>query len=358
MRGTRGAAGLRRALLQWYRRNARALPWRRTRDPYRVWVSEIMLQQTQVATAKPYYDRFVARFPSLRALAGAPLDRVLAAWSGLGYYRRARHLHEAAGIVVREHAGRVPSEPAAFGALPGVGRYTVGAVLSIGFGAPLAVLDGNVARVLARLAAKPWSIRRPQAARALWAMAERLLDRTSPGDWNQALMELGATVCTPRAPRCAECPVRSCCRARASGRPERYPPAAPRRAGVRIRRAVVRVERAGRVLLVQRTGALLDGLWEPPGVDVSGHEPVERSLARALATLGVRGTLHATPVRIRHTITHRTIDADVWRCTPRRPLPRAEGTRRSRVRLRWVAPGEREIPLSALARRVLALEPS
>jgi A/G-specific adenine glycosylase len=152
------------------------LPWRASRDPYRVWVSEIMLQQTQVATATPYYERFVARFPSVRALARAPLDRVLAAWSGLGYYRRARHLHEAAGIVVREHAGRVPSEPRAFGALPGVGRYTVGAVLSMGFGVPLPVLDGNVARVLSRLAAKPWSVKRAADARALWSLAADLLD--------------------------------------------------------------------------------------------------------------------------------------------------------------------------------------
>ena len=253
MRGTlewRDATALRRAVLQWYRRNARALPWRRTRDPYRVWVSEVMLQQTQVATAQPYYERFVARFPTVRALARAPIDGVLAAWSGLGYYRRARHLHEAAGIVVREHAGAVPSEPRAFGALPGVGRYTVGAVLSIGFGVPLPVLDGNVARVLARIAAKPWSVRRPADAKVLWEMAGALLDPRSPGDWNQALMELGATVCTPRAPRCNACPARRSCRAHAAGREEDYPPVPPRRASVRLARAVVRVERAGRVLML------------------------------------------------------------------------------------------------------------
>ena len=311
-----------------------------------------MLQQTQVATARGYYTRFVTRFPSVRALARAPLDRVLAAWSGLGYYRRARHLHEAAGIVVREHAGRVPSEPRSFGALPGVGRYTVGAVLSIGFGAPLPVLDGNVARVLSRVAARPWSVRRISDARALWALAETLLDRASPGDWNQALMELGATVCTPRAPRCDACPVARHCRARAEGRPEDFPPPAPRRAGVRVRRAVARIERAGRVLMVRRSGPLLDGLWEPPGVDLARREPAGPALARALARLGLRGRLVATPARIRHTITHRAIEAQVWRLEPRSPLPRA-GTR-----LRWVAPGEREVALSSLARRVLALEPS
>jgi A/G-specific adenine glycosylase len=348
----RWADGLRRALLPWYRRNARALPWRESRDAYRVWVSEIMLQQTQVATVQGYYERFMTRFPTVRALARAPLDRVLAAWSGLGYYRRARHLHEAAGIVVREHAGRVPSEPRTFAALPGVGRYTVGAVLSIGFGAPLPVLDGNVARVLARLAAEPWSIRRAPDARALWALAERLLDRRSPGDWNQAVMELGATVCTPRAPRCGACPVRRFCRAAASGRQEEFPPAAPRRAGIRVRRAVALVERGGRVLLVKRSGALLDGLWEPPGVELVGREPARRSLGRALARLGVRGVLCATPARIRHTITHRTIEAEVWRCDPTTPLPR------SGARLRWVPRGVSDLALSALARRVLALKRS
>src|SRR5262245_24351391 len=312
----RDGTGLRRALLRWYRRNRRELPWRATRDRYRVWVSEVMLQQTQVATAQPYYERFVQRFPTVRPLARAPVGRVLAAWSGLGYYRRARHLHEAAGIVVREHAGRVPSEPRAFGALPGVGRYTVGAVLSIGFGAPLPVLDGNVARVLARLSARPWSVKRALDARALWALAGQLLDRGSPGDWNQALMELGATVCTPRAPRCGECPVRLHCRARSLNRAEDFPPPAPRRAGVRVRRAVALVERGGRVLLVRRAGALLDGLWEPPGVELRGDEPASRALARELAELGVRGALHATVARIRHTITHRSIEAQVWRCEP------------------------------------------
>src|SRR5262245_25637345 len=345
----RDGTGLRRALLRWYRRNRRELPWRATRDPYRVWVSEVMLQQTQVATAQPYYERFVQRFPSVRALARAPLDRVLAAWSGLGYYRRARHLHEAAGIVVREHAGRVPSEPRAFGALPGVGRYTVGAVLSIGFGAPLPVLDGNVARVLSRLAARPWSVKRTPDAGAVWAEAERLLDRGSPGDWNQALMELGATVCTPRAPRCDACPVQRHCRAHALGREETFPPAAPRRATERVRRAVALVERSGQVLLVKREGTLLTGLWEPPGVELAGREGARQPLARALAALGIRGALARTPPRIRHVITHRAIEVEVWRCEAGRPWPRAS------ARSRWVDPDERELALGSLARQVLRL---
>ena len=343
--------GLRRALLRWYRRNRRELPWRSTSDPYRVWVSEVMLQQTQVATATPYYERFVARFPSVGALARAPLDRVLAAWSGLGYYRRARHLHEAAGIVAREHAGRIPSEPGAFGALPGVGRYTVGAVLSMGFGAPLPVLDGNVARVLARLAAKPWSIKRGADARALWELAGRLLSRGAPGDWNQAVMELGATVCTPRMPRCEACPIRRHCRAFALGRPERFPPAGARRAPERVRRAIVLVERAGTTLVVRRSGPLLDGLWEPPGVELARGEPAGPALARELAAIGVHGSLEPSGKLVRHSITYRDIRVEVWNGVPSGRLPRPG------ARVRWVDPSDRELALTALARRVLAHRP-
>jgi len=224
------AAALRRRLLAWYRRHRRAMPWRGTRDPYRIWVSEVMLQQTQVATARPFYQRFIARFPTLAALGRAHESSVLAAWAGLGYYRRARHLHEAARVVAREHAGRVPDDPEAFGGLPGVGRYTTGAVLSIAFDRPLPALDGNVARVLSRLFALPATVREPRGARALWALAEALVPARGAGDWNQAVMELGATVCLPRAPRCEACPVRTMCLALAAARsrPCRRPP----RAGV------------------------------------------------------------------------------------------------------------------------------
>jgi len=350
----RDLPGLRRALLQWYRRSRRDLPWRRTRDPYRVWVSEVMLQQTQVATAKPYYARFVERFPDVRALARAPLDRVLAAWSGLGYYRRARSLHEAAGIVVREHDGRVPSEPRAFAALPGVGRYTAGAVLSMGFGVGLPVLDGNVARVLSRLSALPLSIRRPRDAKRLWDMAEAWLPPTSgrgrgaPGEWNQALMELGAIVCTARAPRCGACPLRAHCLALAAGRPEAYPPAPPQRAVIRLRRAVVLVQRSGRTLVSKREGTLLNGLWEPPGVELARREPAGRALAQLLAGLGVRGPLLPTRERLRHTITNHAITVEVWRCEAAGRLPRAG------ARLDWAAPGERRLALTALGRRLVS----
>lgn len=308
-----------------------------------------MLQQTQVATATPYYLGFVTRFPEPRALADAPLDDVLAAWAGLGYYRRARFLHQAARVVVREYDGRVPADPAAFAALPGVGRYTAGAVMSIGFGLPLPVLDGNVARVLARWTARPYQVKRPADARALWALAGALLAEPgaaarSPGDWNQALMELGATVCTPRAPRCGACPVRRGCRAHALGRPVAFPPAAARRGTERVRRAIALLERRGRLLVARREGGLLDRLWEPPGVDLADGEPAGPALAARLASLGVRAALEDTGKRVKHAITHRAIEVELWRAAPRR-LPRTGAA------LRWADPGSRDLALTALARK-------
>ncbi|MGH7742116.1 MAG: A/G-specific adenine glycosylase, partial [Candidatus Eiseniibacteriota bacterium] len=270
------SSAFRRALVAWYRRHQRDLPWRRTRDPWAIWVSEVMLQQTQVKTALLYYPRFLERFPTPAALARASEPQVLAAWSGLGYYRRARHLHAAAREVVREHGGRVPGDPERFGRLPGIGRYTRGAVLSMGFGLPFAVLDGNVARVLSRVFALKAAVRSPSGARLLWALADALVPRRSPGDWNQAVMELGATICTPRAPRCAACPVSRHCRARELGRIDEFPPVVARRASIRVRRAVALISRGegGRrgtplrigerdacVLMVRREGALLEGLW-------------------------------------------------------------------------------------------------
>jgi A/G-specific adenine glycosylase len=340
-------ATLHRLLLAWYRQNLRALPWRGTRDPYRIWVSEAMLQQTRVATALSYYTSFLVRFPTLAALARARPEAVLAAWSGLGYYRRARHLHEAARIVMREHEGRVPDDPMTFGRLPGVGRYTTGAVLSLAFDRPLAVLDGNVARVLSRLFALNAAVRDPRGARALWALADALVPERTPGEWNQALMELGATVCVPRAPRCDACPLGSLCRARATGRVGAYPPVVARRAPVAVRRAVALIARGGRVLMARREGRLLDGMWEPPGVDLGAGRPARAQLATALASLGVRAALTPLGRSVRHVITHRAITVALWRGTPRVALPRS-------ARLRWVDPARAGVPLTALARRLLA----
>ena len=349
-----GVAGLRRALLAWYRRHQRQLPWRGSGDPYCIWVSEIMLQQTRIATVVPYYARFVDRFPDVGTLARARRGDVLAAWAGLGYYRRARLLHEAAGVVVREHAGQVPSDPRAFAALPGVGRYTLGAVLSMGFGHSLPVLDGNVARVFSRWTGAPVTLKRPADAKELWDLAERLMPasargRALAGEWNQALMELGALVCTPSAPRCPECPVRSHCVAFARGLQDELPPVAPRRKIERVRRAVACVWHRGRLLVAKREGALLDGLWEPPGVELESGDDVSASLLAQLRSLGVRAALVDTRRRERHTITHRDITVQVWEGALASPAPRRAG-------LAWVRPGHdgQRPALSALAARLLA----
>lgn len=326
------------------------MPWRRTRDPYPVWLSEVMLQQTQVATARPYYDAFLARFPTLASLARARAGEVLEAWAGLGYYRRARHLHEAARTVMREHAGRVPDDPEAFGGLPGVGRYTTGAVLSICFDHPLPVLDGNVARVLSRLFAIPAAIREPRGARRLWALAGSLVPMRRPGDWNQAVMELGATVCTPRAPACGRCPVRRVCRAAALGRVADFPPGAPRRAPEIVRRAVALIARRGRVLMERREGVLLAGLWEPPGAEFANGASPARALRKALASLGVRASLTRSGRTVRHAITHRAITAEVWDGALIGPAPRI-------ARLRWVDPARPGVPLTALARKLTLHSP-
>jgi A/G-specific adenine glycosylase len=307
-----------------------------------------MLQQTQVATATPFYQAFLDRFADLDALASASIDAVLHAWAGLGYYRRARMLHAAAREVVREHRGVVPRDPKVFGSLPGVGRYTTGAVLSIAYGEPLAVLDGNVARVLSRIEALPLAVKRPRDARALWTRASELVDASAPGDWNQALMELGATVCTPRAPHCDVCPVRRWCRARALGRVAAFPPVPSRRDTEHVRRAVALIVRDGRVLMTRREGALLAGLWEPPGVERAGAS-ARASLARALVGLGVRVALAPTRETVRHTITHRRIEVEVWRGVP------ARGAARISKHARWVNLERPDVAVTALARKLGAL---
>ena len=349
---------LRRRLLAWYRRHRRPMPWRGIRDPYRIWLSEVMLQQTQVATATPYYQSFLRRFPTLRSLARTSEDRVLAAWAGLGYYRRARHLLDAARLVVRDHGGTVPSDSETFGRLPGVGRYTTGAVLSIAFDRPLPALDGNVARVLSRLVARPWSVRDPRGARALWALAGSLVPEAAPGDWNQAVMELGAVVCTPRAPRCGDCPIAASCRAHALGQETRFPPAPARRPVERTRRALAIVEHEGRVLVARRHEPPLVGLWEPPGVDLAGpgaRPAVRAALSRSLAALGVRARLAPTGIVLKHRITHREIEVELWRGVLL-PGPRAghAGAGVSNHTLRWEHGSPPRVAHTAIARRAIA----
>jgi len=305
---------LQRHLLSWFDRRKRALPWRKTRDPYRIWISEVMLQQTRVAAVLPFYERFLARFPTVRALARAPQEAVLEAWAGLGYYSRARNLQRAAKEIVRKHRGRFPQILEDALALPGVGRYTAAAVLSIAFDAPLAVLDGNVARVLARLGARRGDVRQPAMWRRLQSAAEALLapaPHGTPGAWNQAMMELGATVCTPRAPACGECPVARFCRARAMGLQEQIPGKRPKRAPVDVRlAAAVLLDPLRRTLLVlPEDGAgngLFSRMWQFPALEVgSGAEgALRRHLRESLALEAAECV--ALPAA-RHTVTFRRV---------------------------------------------------
>ena len=214
---------IRAALQKWYSLEKRDLPWRKTRDPYKIWVSEIMLQQTQVATVIPYYKRWLKNFPSLAALARAPLSKVLSSWAGLGYYRRPRMLHQAAQSIQREFGGKVPPTAEALRKLPGIGRYTAGAIASIAFNEKTPVLDGNVIRILTRIFAIAQSVDRQKTLEKLWSLAGALLPDKNPGDFNQALMELGATVCFPMIPQCARCPVKRECRAHQKGKELLYP---------------------------------------------------------------------------------------------------------------------------------------
>jgi len=306
-------------LLEWYRESHRDLPWRHDHDPYRVWVSEVMLQQTQVATVVPYYERFVTRFPDLRTLAQAPLDDVLKLWEGLGYYARARNLHRAATIVVREHGGAVPADADVFASLPGVGRYMTAAVQSIAFGAPLAVVDGNVKRVIARLFAIPDSVDRPAGLHAVQACVDRLLDRTDPGTFNQAVMELGALVCRPVSPSCDTCPVSGTCEAFASGEAEAFPVRDARRPVPRQKIAVGVVNDGGRVLITRRAeDGMLGGLWEFPGGKVRrGEKPVDAVRREIREETGLRVAVGKRIARVSHMYSHLAVEIEVFCCSRR-----------------------------------------
>ena len=250
-------------LLKWWDEHGRKdLPWQQQRSPYRVWVSEIMLQQTQVVTVIPYFQRFMARFPDIATLAAAPLDDVLHLWTGLGYYARARNLHRAAQQMVRDHGGQFPERIDEVAALPGIGRSTAGAVLSLSLGQHHAILDGNVRRVLSRLIALPVAAQSTAGQQQLWPLAERLTPALRVADYNQAMMDLGATCCTPRKPACGRCPQQQICAAAASGEPERWP-LKVKKAAIPTRQVVLLVERAGSLVrLEQRPAAgLWGGLW-------------------------------------------------------------------------------------------------
>lgn len=346
----------RAALLDWYGRHRRELPWRAAPDAYRVWISEIMLQQTTVRSMLPYYERFLAGFPDVRALAAAPLDDVLARWSGLGYYSRARNLHRAAQMIVAEHGGTFPRELAAALALPGIGRYTAAAILSIACDRPHAVLDGNVVRVLARLDVRRGNPKSTAMQKALWARAQELLAPDRPGDFNQAMMELGATVCTPRSPRCAACPVAFACGARWAGLTAELPETAPRTAPVDETRAVFVFTRAGRILFRQRPedAGLMPGLWELPDlllVHGEGGLLIDRAALQGRLAEAVHPSARpgARLGEARHSIMNRRIRLEVFEGRLRREF-------QASAPWRWLDPGEiGEIGTSSIVRKVLRL---
>lgn len=322
------AERLQQALLAYFDREQRDLPWRENRDPYRIWISEVMLQQTQVVTVLPYYRAFLESFPSVAELAAAGEDEVLAAWSGLGYYRRARQLHAAARQVAA--AGAFPADAAGWQSLPGIGPYTAAAIASQAAGEVVPVLDGNVERVLSRRLALAEDPKKKETRARLLEAAAELLDPRRPGDANQALMELGATICRPRQPLCLFCPLAEGCRGKTA--PEKYPASRPPRAGEKVALAMAVVEQAGRTLFFRRPpdAPYLADMWELPTAAAGSPAEIGAELGR---TYGGRFDLGEARGRFRHAITFRRLTVEVYPATWQ-----ADGARREQ---RWADAGER-----------------
>jgi A/G-specific adenine glycosylase len=331
----------------------RDLPWRRSSDPYRIWVSEAMLQQTQVRAVVPYFLRFVARFPTVATLAAAPLDEVLKIWQGLGYYRRAVNLHRAARLVVERFDGRVPSDAELLRGLPGVGRYMAGAIRSFAFDLPAAVLEANTARVLCRLFAVRGNLADGRVRRRLWQLAHWLLPPRRPGLHNQALMELGALVCTPRRPRCERCPLARYCVARARRLTDQLPERPQRRKLLDVHDVAAVLRRRRRVLIVQiPVGQRWGGLWELPRTTVGPDEDARGVLMRHLRdSLGLEITLGRELITVKHGVTHHRITLSCFQTQHVRGRVRPNGY----AAHRWELP-ERllEYPYSSAQRRVIA----
>lgn len=356
----RELAAFRKRLLAWFHEFQRDLPWRRTRDRYCVWLSEIMLQQTRVAAVIPYYERFLKRFPNLYALAAAPEDEVLRLWSGLGYYSRARNLHKAAKKIVSEYAGEFPSRLKDVLALPGIGNYTAAAILSIAFEQKQAVLDGNVARVLARLGAVRGNLRESARWQELQRCADAYLEPKAPGDWNQAMMELGATLCSPRSPQCLLCPVARFCEGRKLGLADLLPEKRKKRATVEIRlAAAVFTDEHGRTLLLpppKETNAealadhvptIVSNLWHFPTIPANGNPVAElRGHLRKLQIESRNGGFRFVAAdKVRHTVTYREITVEPFRISVKK-LPRIKGAEQ-------VPLGEiTALPVSNLTRKI------
>ena len=349
MRGASDDSFARRLLAWWDVHGRRNLPWQRERTPYRVWIAEIMLQQTQVRTVVPYFERFTARFPDVESLAAADLDAVLHLWSGLGYYARARNLHRAAGVVVRDHGGVLPDDAAEIQRLPGIGRSTAAAIVAQSYGRRAAILDANVKRVLARRHRVAGALSSAATLRELWRLAEFHTPAERAADYTQAIMDLGATVCRRTRPRCSDCPVGADCEAYAAGDPEGYPEQAPRRKR-RLERSrfFVVVDPEGACLVEQRPPqGVWGGLWSPP--ERAAGESVNGFLAGAGIAADLVDRVRKAGV-FRHGFTHYDLDVEpVYVRLKARPPAVREGVGR------WIDPTDHRLGLSKVAARLVGV---
>jgi A/G-specific adenine glycosylase len=342
---------LRRRLLAWYANHERDLPWRRSRDPYRVWVSEIMLQQTQVTTVRDYFERFLRAFPNVGRLAAANEQQVLRLWEGLGYYRRARQLHAAARIVVADHGGHLPQDVNALQRLPGIGRYTAGAIASIAFDERAPILEANTTRLLSRLVGYREDPLKAAGQRLLWQTAHDILPHKHVAKFNQALMELGSLVCTPAEPRCDECPLSCECRAFAHGSQHEIPRAKPRQQYTDLHEAAVVIRKGGRVLLRQ-CGAeeRWAGLWDFPRFAVEAEGPLfarDEIVAQVRDQTGITCELGPLAKTIKHAVTRYRITLDCYRAQYKSGRPKSS---------RWIRGGElADLPLSSTGRKLAGL---
>ena len=342
-------------LLEWYSRSARRLPWRERPEPYAVWVAEIMLQQTRVEAVIPYYQRWMERFPAVKALADAPVQDILSAWEGLGYYSRARNLHRAAQIVVADFAGRLPEETSLLRKLPGIGRYTAGAIASIAFGRDEPALDGNIRRVLARVFDVEIPARSPAGESRLWELASQNLPPGRAGDYNQALMDLGAAVCTPRLPDCPACPLVSLCQAYVLGVQAQRPVLTKRPPIPHYSVTAAVIRRRGQILIAQRPEeGLLGGLWEFPGGKQQPGEELVSCLQREIREeLGVEVNVGEGLGVFRHAYTHFRVTLHAFACTL---LNGAEPQALEASDLRWVSTSQLgEYPMGKIDRQIAKL---
>ncbi len=347
MRNQIQSIAVRNALLNWFQAHARDLPWRKTQDPYGIWLSEVMLQQTQIATVIPYYQRFLRAFPNFKRLAASPFEKVAEQWSGLGYYRRARHLHLTAQRIVREFGGKFPSDYQKARKLPGVGHYTANAVLSIAYNQPLPALDGNVARVMARLYAWKGHLQQSSFRRAAERKLQELIPLENPGAFNQAMMELGQTVCLPRHPVCEACPLSPWCRAHRLKIPERYPAPKPRRPTESVHLAAAIIQKDRKLAFIRGLDeGLMSDLWNFPAAFGKSKGQALKRLQEKLAKATRKvPRLEKTLGTLRHNITFRSIQVTLHRAKLRDYSPRSG--------IRWFSIKDLDhAPVSQLARKI------